>query len=298
MRTIKGVNYAVFAALGGSYQVVFGSDHTPPTVGAVSPVDGASSVSTGTKVTVTFSEAMDPATVNASTFELRDFTNALVPGTVTFNSATNTATLTPNSLLVNASTYTAMVKGEAGGVTDTAGNALASSVTWSFTTTAATSYSMWDDATVPATITVSDPSAVELGVKFQSSVNGSITGLRFYKSSSNTGTHVGNLWRADGTLLATVTFTNETASGWQQMALSIPVPIAANTTYVVSYHTNVGYYSANSAYFASSGFENGLLRALANGEGGGNGVYRYGASGFPNQTWNSSNYWVDVVFQQ
>ena len=44
---------------------------------------------------------------------------------------------------------------------------------------------------------------------------GYITGLRFYKAATNTGTHVGNLWTAAGSLLSSVTFTNETASGWQ-----------------------------------------------------------------------------------
>ena len=39
------------------------------------------------------------------------------------------------------------------------------------------------------------------------------------------------------------------------------------------------------------------LHALANGVSGFNGVYAYGStSSFPNQGWNSSNYWVDVVF--
>jgi hypothetical protein len=39
---------------------------------------------------------------------------------------------------------------------------------------------------------------VELGVKFQSSVAGTITAIRFYKGPQNTGTHVGNLWSAAG----------------------------------------------------------------------------------------------------
>ena len=161
---------------------------------------------------------------------------------------------------------------------------------------AQTSTSLWSNAVTPANIGWSDPSAVELGVKFQSSVNGYITALRFYKSPSNTGTHVGNLWTSTGTLLASVTFTNETASGWQQMALSSPVAITASTTYVASYHTNVGYYSVNAAYFASSGFANPPLTALGNSQSA-NGVYRYGStSGFPNQSYNSCNYWVDVVF--
>ena len=65
-------------------------------------------------------------------------------------------------------------------------------------------------------------SAVEVGVKFQSDVAGSITGIRFYKATANTGTHVGNLWSSAGTLLGSITFSNETASGWQQMLLGCP----------------------------------------------------------------------------
>ena len=81
------------------------------------------------------------------------------------------------------------------------------------------------------------------------------------------------------------------------MLFSSPVAIAANTVYVVSYHANTGHYSADTNYFASAGVDNAPLHALANGVSGGNGVFAYGASGtFPNQTWNSANYWVDVVF--
>ena len=43
--------------------------------------------------------------------------------------------------------------------------------------------------------------------------------------------------RPSGTLLASATFTNESASGWQQVNFSNPVPITAGTTYVASYHT-------------------------------------------------------------
>jgi hypothetical protein len=95
-----------------------------------------------------------------------------------------------------------------------------------------------------------------------------------------------------------VTFTNETASGWQQATFATPVAITANTTYVASYHTNVGNYAYTLNCLTSSGVTNGPLTALANGMAGGNRVHGYGtSSGFPNQTWNLSNYWVDVVFQ-
>ena len=195
-------------------------------------------------------------------------------------------------------TYTATLQGGSQGVKDIAGNPLAANVTWSFTTTApmACPCSLWNDTTTPAVAAANDTSAVELGVKFRSQIDGYIVALRFYKGPGNTGTHVGKLWTRTGTLLTSVTFANETASGWQQAILATPVPITANTTYVASYHTTVGSYAVNSGYFSSSGFTNGPLQALANGADGSNGVYQYGASSFPTQSFNAANYWVDVVF--
>src|SRR5207253_4276381 len=82
-----------------------------------------------------------------------------------------------------------------------------------------------------------------------------------------------------------------------QVSFSSPVSIAANTTYVVSYYAPAGGYAIDSAYFATAGVNSYPLQALANGVDGGNGVYRYGAGGgFPNLSYNSSNYWVDVLF--
>ena len=81
------------------------------------------------------------------------------------------------------------------------------------------SITIWPASATPAAIT-GDAQPAELGVKFRADVSGSITGVRFYKGASNTGTHVGHLWSNTGTLLATATFTNETASGWQQVMFS------------------------------------------------------------------------------
>ncbi len=156
---------------------------------------------------------------------------------------------------------------------------------------------IWSATTVPGTLDDGPDSAVELGVKFRSDIAGSITGIRFYKATANTGTHLGNLWSSTGTLLASATFTGESASGWQQVNFATPVAIAANTVYVGSYHCTVGHYSEDDNYFASKGVDNPPLHALTNGVSGGNGVYAYGASSvFPNQTWNAANYWADVVF--
>lgn len=272
-------------------------DTTPPTVTANSPSNGATDVSTLPNITVTFSEAINSTTLSTNTFELRDASNTLVSATVSYDAANRTATLTPSSSLSISTVYTATVKGGTSGVKDQAGNALAADFSWSFTAIAtATSSTIWDSSATPANLSDPDTSAVELGVKFRSSVNGTITGIRFYKGVNNTGTHIGNLWSSSGQLLATATFTNETASGWQQVNFSTPVAITANTVYVASYHTQVGRYSTSSGYFASSGFSNPPLYAFRNGESGGNGVYRYGASGFPTDTYQSTNYWVDVVF--
>ena len=157
---------------------------------------------------------------------------------------------------------------------------------------------IWSSTTVPGLLDGGSDSAVELGVKFRSDVTGTITGIRFYKATANTGTHIGNLWSSNGTQLATATFTSETASGWQQVLFATPVAIASNTVYVASYHANGGHYSADVNYFQGKGVDNPPLHALTNGGSGGNGVYAYGASSvFPNKTWYAANYWVDVVFR-
>ncbi|HEX2715097.1 MAG TPA: DUF4082 domain-containing protein, partial [Candidatus Acidoferrales bacterium] len=156
---------------------------------------------------------------------------------------------------------------------------------------------IWSSAAVPAVADAGPDSSVELGVRFLSDTAGYITGLRFYKGSGNTGTHVGNLWSASGALLASATFAGETASGWQQVNFSAPVAVTANTIYIVSYHTGVGHFSVNRNYFTSTGVDNSPLHAPASGVSGLNGVYAYATSStFPASSWSDSNYWVDVVF--
>ena len=76
-----------------------------------------------------------------------------------------------------------------------------------------------------------------------------------------------------------------------------PVAIDADTTYVASYHAPNGHYAADDGYFAGRGPDSPPLHALADGVDGANGVYNYGPAGvFPTSTYESTNYWVDVVF--
>jgi hypothetical protein len=158
--------------------------------------------------------------------------------------------------------------------------------------------SIWGSGGAPANLITDDGNAVELGLKFRSDRDGYISGVRFYKGgAANGGTHVGHLWTSGGTLLGSVTFSNETAIGWQQAFFQTPIPITANTTYVISYFAPLGHYAATTGQFASSGVDAPPLRALRDEVDGANGVFLYASTGgFPTQTSNSTNYWVDVIF--
>jgi hypothetical protein len=166
-----------------------------------------------------------------------------------------------------------------------------------FTTSSSTALTVWPSTATPTVAADPDTNSIEVGVKFRSDVSGRITGIRFYKSSTNTGTHVGSLWSSTGTLLAQATFVNETGSGWQQVNFASPVAITPGTTYIASYHASSGHYADDTGYFANSGVDNGPLHALRDGVSGANGVYTYGTTSvMPTNGYQSSNYWVDIVF--
>ncbi len=278
------------------------TDTTPPTVISTVPTSGATGIDRTLPVRAVFNEPINPVTVSGAAFELRDAANALVPANVTYDVATRTATLTPSSSLAASSAFTASLRGGTTDprIKDLAGNALAATVSWSFTTNGSTSgcpCSAFPANATPGTPSFPEALPVELGVKFRTDVSGFITGIRFYKGVGNTGTHSGRLWTSGGALLATATFSNETPTGWQQVNFGAPVAVAANTVYVASYFAPNGGFAADVGYFANAGVNNGPLHLLQNGVSGGNGVFTYGAvSSFPTQSVASSNYWVDVAF--
>jgi Domain of unknown function (DUF4082)/Abnormal spindle-like microcephaly-assoc'd, ASPM-SPD-2-Hydin len=151
---------------------------------------------------------------------------------------------------------------------------------------------------VPAMVDSNDGQATEVGMKFKSDSSGYITGIRFYKAKTNVGTHVGHIWSTTGIILGRAVFTNETASGWQQVNFPTPIPVTANTVYVAAYFAPSGHYSASNNYFATKGIDNAPLHALKNGVSGPNGVYHYASVGsYPVSTYESTNYFVDIVFQ-
>jgi Ice-binding-like/Bacterial Ig-like domain len=104
---------------------------TPPTVISVEPPNGSAGVCPNTIVTATFSKAMNPATINDTTFLLAGPGTTPVAGVVTYDAPSKTATFTPSSALALSTLYTATITT---GATDTFGNTLASDFVWTFTT--------------------------------------------------------------------------------------------------------------------------------------------------------------------
>ena len=124
-----------------------------PTVVSSSPSNSATNVPTsnnnninvvtGTVVTATFSQAMDPTTINSSAFApqfaftLKDAAGYDVPGTVTMNATNTVASFTPSATALNLNAaYTATVSTA---VRDAGGTAMAFPIAWSFVTKAVAS---------------------------------------------------------------------------------------------------------------------------------------------------------------
>ncbi|MEV6492952.1 DUF4082 domain-containing protein [Actinoplanes sp. NPDC051633] len=149
-------------------------------------------------------------------------------------------------------------------------------------------YSFFASTDVSGVSVDPDSRQVELGLKFVSKSAGTLEAVRFLKARGDRSAHRVTVWSADGDKLATATPRSETRSGWQQVKLAKPLDIEPGVQYVVSYNTTR--YSASQRYFAGRTAKAGPLATV------GSGVYDYGSGDFPEQSWQSSNYWVDVVF--
>ncbi|KUM41157.1 DUF4082 domain-containing protein [Arthrobacter sp. EPSL27] len=256
----------------------------PLTVTAQVPAPDSADVPLTSKPSVTFS-----APVRAGyTFGLTAGGTA-VAGTAALSADGKTITFTPDQALPAATALTA----SAGSLLSDQGAELAP-VSWQFTTSnpGGPGQTLFGPLLPAVQAATGDTSSIELGTAFSVSAAGSATGVRFYKGAGNTGTHVGSLWTAAGERLAQVTFTDETATGWQTATFAAPVPLEPGQSYVVSYLAPNGNYAYTAAFFAEP-WINGLLTA----PGPNNGRYQYGAGGsVPSNSWNATNYFVDVVF--
>lgn len=271
---VKGVAYAQFAGDGGSYQAVYALDTVLPTVSLTAPQPNA--IISGI-VTVS-ADAADNIGVSGVQF--------LLDG-INLNQEITAAPYRTswNTIGIATGTHTLLALAR-----DLAGNRATSTPVTVTVLPLGGLFTLFSPDSVPGIPATRDSQPVELGVRFTVDNDGYAHAVRFYKGLTNTGIHRGNLWTSAGTLLSTVTFVNETASGWQEQAFFSPVPLTANTEYIISYHTDAGNYAFDKNYFTLPQ-NNPPLHAPAII----NGVYRYGSSSFPSFTWNASNYWVDVV---
>jgi hypothetical protein len=268
---------------GATYSITAGNGGTGPTSGTVTVTETVPAGLTATSIQGSGWTCTQPAGPCTRGDVLAAGTN--YPAiTVTVNVSSTAPASVTNAVTVSG-----------GGETNTANDQAADPTTIQASGSSGTATSIWSSSAVPQNPLYS-AAPVTLGVKFRSDVSGSITALRFYKGAGNNGTHTGMLYTSNGTLLAKVTYTGETASGWQQMNLPTPVTIVANTTYVVAYFSTTGF-AYDASYFANTGVDNPPLHALKYGVDGPNGIYLYASvPTFPGNDGYSQNYWADVVF--
>ena len=151
-------------------------------------------------------------------------------------------------------------------------------------------------ANTPALTNQNDGAPIEVGVKFQSSVTGTITASSFIAAPA-TPARISAICGPRPAPSSPARPSDHRRQRLAEVNLASPVAISANTTYVASYHTS-GFYGKTDNFFTTA-LTNGPLTAPSSTSTGGNGVYAYGASTtgiFPTNTFNAGNYWVDVVF--
>jgi hypothetical protein len=176
------------------------------------------------------------------------------------------------------------------------------------TVTPSRTFSAFGGKTPGSPVLTNEATTIELGMRFAVDRAGSVTELKYWRGSGDAGdtdVREGHLWRADGTLLATVTFTSALGqTGWQVSTLSSPVTLTAGTQYIVSYRTNDNYMSTSSYFVdandvAFDGLDNnsfwgpgGVVRVVQDGAGGTNGVFHYGSGPavMPSESYNGANY--------
>ncbi|HXE98097.1 MAG TPA: Ig-like domain-containing protein [Dongiaceae bacterium] len=196
-------------------------DITAPVVSFTSPAPGDVAVPYDRKVSVAFSEAMNPSTITTSTFTLTGPGSTPVAGAV--SPVGPSATFTPSSNLAVSTTYTATITT---GVKDLAGNALASPYVWSFTTGAAPD-------TIAPTVSVTSPTNTAVAVPLNRVV------------------HVGFSEAMDPSTVNTVSFTVTITGGAKVQGTVIPVgtsaafapssstPLVANTSYTATIKSGI-----------------------------------------------------------
>src|SRR5690606_24191349 len=187
-----GFTYAISDGRGGtaSAAVTLNVTQPPPNQAPVAQNDSGFSTVQNTALQISASALLandtdpngDPLTITG--------VSGATNGTVSFDAQTNIVTFTPATGHTGAAGFTYAISDGRGG---TASANVALNVTQP-------TQSLFAANATPAILSDPEAKSVELGMKFTSSVAGSVVGVRFYKGLQDTGTHTGSLWTSTGTL--------------------------------------------------------------------------------------------------
>lgn len=253
-------------------------DTTAPRVTATTNADAATGVAINTKEGATFSEAIDPLTITAVNFALKEAVSGIpVAGSVSH--AGVNAVFSPSSNLALNTRYTATIKGGIGGVTDIAGNAMVSDYVWSWTTGAL------EDTTAP-TVTLVNPADLAANVATTSAVNatfseamdpltistssftvGGVTGTVAFNAATRIATFTpsANL-AANTTYTATVTTATKDLAGNALAVNKVWSFTTAATPVAVAPAINLGTASSYGTFGGSAGMTNTGIQTRVNGD--------------------------------
>ena len=251
----------------------------PATKLALTPV----SANTQTGAAISYTATIQDANSNTATTATNPITFSASGVSGSFNPA---SPLTPTNGIAGRASRQPRRERQ---VTASSSGLTSATATLAVSTTPTGSQSLFTTQT-PAIPNASDGVPYELGMKFRLARAGQISAIRYWKASIDSGTHVGRIWSANGTELAAVTFSGETASGWQQQSLSTALPVQANTSYVVSVNV-ASHFSVSDSGLANT-IVNGDISSMADGA---NGVFG-SAFAFPTNSFHNSNYFRDIVF--
>ena len=188
-----------------------------PVVSSTDPANNATGVALNTKIAATFSEAMNPSTINATTVVVTSPGQVPIAGTVAY--VGTTATFTPASPLAPNTTYTLTVTV---GATDVAGNSLAGNFVDSFTTGATV------DTTAP-TVSATDPANNATGIALNKKI--AVSFSKAMDPSTITAANVIVTGPGQATVSGTAAYAGTT------MTFTPSTALAANTTYTVTITT-------------------------------------------------------------
>ena len=196
-----------------SFTTAAAADNTPPTVTSTNPANNQTGVAVNGSISVTFSEAVAPATVTAASFTVGGVT-----GTVSLSG--NTATFKPSANLAYNTRYNATITNA---VTDIATNHLATNYVWSFSTGPASD-------TTPPTVASTNPVNGATGVSLSASAAATFSEA-VDPSTVTTGTFL--LKQGSTSVPGTVTLSGTTAT------FKPSAPLAGSTTYTATMTTGV-----------------------------------------------------------